>query len=498
MLVCRKWYNVVMNSPKLWTTISCHHIEARWIDRLLSLSQDLPISVKVLRNNNAFARTYTSLSVLHSLSMHLAATTSRDIARVHEINIRVGVRQGDWRLEECLESFTRGLPMLHTFYLSARHYEEELNPLLFGGVAPKLRRFTLRTELGAPPTFPLLRHLNWLHLEFTSDPRSWSVEETLMVLAASPSLTSLALVGVVNDTPHDYIAYPEDTVVLPLRLFVFDLPKIALRRLTDRLSSSRRIILDGRMSTSRTPDFVYGQFTCVDRDDPLTSLFISLSMEGSHIIGYTASVNPLLDLRYTPAFPDGDVDVRNFIGVRGSRLSMTDSVSRPFAFDIEIAASLQDVPDEADFLAHMADVSTHTQTDTVRWLFINVKKSVSQIMHEETWRRLFLIMPEVDRLSIRIETQAMESMLAALRSRPPSMTDSVAVILPKLRTLELYLEFNGTFNVVPSTTNLLNQRKEEARQFFDSDSFRQNLSDMLVSRRKCSAPIRSCVWQANI
>lgn len=149
MLVCRKWYNVVMNSPKLWTTISCHHIEARWIDRLLSFSQDLPISIKALRNNNSFARTYTSLSLLHSLSTHLAATTSRDIARVHEINIRDGVRQGHWRLEESLESFIKELPMLHTFYLSARHYEEELNPLLFGGIAPKLRRFTLRTELGA-------------------------------------------------------------------------------------------------------------------------------------------------------------------------------------------------------------------------------------------------------------------------------------------------------------------------------------------------------------
>ncbi|EIM92187.1 uncharacterized protein STEHIDRAFT_117258 [Stereum hirsutum FP-91666 SS1] len=85
----------------------------------------------------------------------------------------------------------------------------------------------------------------------------------------------------------------------------------------------------------------------------------------------------------------------------------------------------------------------------------------------------------------------METMLAALRSRPPSMTDSAAVILPKLRTLELSLEFNGTFNAVPSTTNVLDQQKEEALQFFESDSFRQNLSDMLISRRERSAPITS-------
>lgn len=493
MLVCRKWYNVVINTPALWITIACHHIEARWIERLLSLSQDLPISLRVLKNNNAYARTYNSLSVFHCLCMSLVMTTSTDITRVQEIHIRDDVRQGGGHLnlEQSLACLRQSFPMLHTFYLSARYYAKELDPLLLGGLAPKLRRFTLKTQLGTPPTSPLLRHLTWLHLDFTSESRSWSVEETLAVLAASPSLTSLALVGVVGDSPHNSIAYPEKPVVLPLRLFIFDLSKMAMRRLTDRLVSSRRITLNGTMSTSRTPDFVYGQFNCVDRDDPLSSLFVSLSMGGFRIIDYPASANPLLDLRYSRAFPSDRTDVRYFIGDRGTNLSTIDNVPRPFAFDIFIAASLLDVPDETDFLSHTVDISTHSLTDTVRWFSINVKTTVSPIMHEETWRRLFLTMPLVDRLSIRIEDRAMESMLAALRSRPSSMNDGAAVVLPRLRTLELDLEFGGTFNSVPLSANVLNRRKEEALEYFESGTFRLNLSDVLDYRRERSAPITS-------
>lgn len=440
MLVCRRWHSVAINTPKLWTTIACPEChEDRWVLPLLKRSRDLPLSVRLHRDRTLYTPSYFSRNTFHKLVKVLVQNPA-DMRRLQSIHIRTDLPHDTFTVEQCLEQFRLPAPALRVFHLDAIDHRAVLSPDLFGGTAPSLREFTLKTRLGLSSTHPLLRNLTCLHLEVAGIAFLWSVEETLAVLAACPSLTSLALASVLDDAPSNSFAYPVDTVTLPLRLFVFHALDKNLRRLTDRLASSRPTVLDGTIIDNRIPNFVSPNFAPVTSNEPLSTLFMSLTSNGDHIIGYPATVDPSLDLRRSafPSAKDGRYDVRDFDDERYSKISSTDTSSRLFLFDLLFLSSHVDMVE----LVHSC---TRSPTHTVRWLSIKVKKPTSApAISENNWRYLFESMPQVERLSIRAKDRFMDPLLAALHPRPLSTSDTprsgsdgASVLFPKLRTLEL-------------------------------------------------------------
>lgn len=487
MLVCRRWYTIVIGTPKLWTTIACPEcLEDRWVLPLLKRSRELPLSIRLYRDKTLYTPSYFSRNTFYKLVTALIQNPS-DMARLQNIYIRTDLPHDTYTVERCLDKFRLPAPALRVFRLDTIHYKAELSLKLFGGVTPGLREVILKTRVGLLPTHPLLRDLTYLHLQFTNH-RSWSVGQTLAVLAACPSLTSLALVGVLSDTPSDPSTYPVDTITLPLRLFVFDASETALRSLIGRLASLCPTVMDGTISENRTLDFISPNISPTTPDDPLTSLFVSLTSGGDHIIGYPESVDPSLDLRpaFSPLAKDRRRDVRDFDDERQSKLPSTDTNPRLFLFDMLFDRPHVDVPE-------LVLASTHPQTNTVRWLFIKVDKprSAPAISDKNTWRRLFESMPQVERLSIRAKDRFMDPALAALLPDPSSASDlsrscsdSTVILLPKLRTLELC-------QWAPHQE--VREDSEPGTSFLEDGESIRRLLEIIKARQSHSAPISSLV-----
>lgn len=489
MLVCRQWHGAAVNSPKLWATIECHH--PGWIAPLLRLSQNMPLSIWMIREKNS-QRSAQPLSALQRLSMTLASS-SEDMNRVQSIHIEDDSDIFHNSTVETVCNLRLPAPTLRTFHLSAERSMMNLDPFLFGGITPSLRHFALRIGLGISAKSPLLRNLTSLHLEVTSHHEPWSVEDALVVLAASPALNSLALIDVFTNRPsHTGFVYPAEVITLPLKLFSYRATKPAMQHLTRRLASSCPTVIDGTLITSEPPDFIAGDIRPSQANGSLSSLFVGLFGENIRTIGYPESTDPLTDLLATESSPTSIMDVRDLVELK-LKVDPLETYSRPFLFDIVLhypsIVRLGNLQNDA-FLAQMINTCTWSQMQTVRWLFIKAKRSISYDIPEEAWRLLFVTMPQVERLSICAEKHVIECALAALSPRAgPSTHDFMAaftVLLPNLRTLELDVEFSRDFGP--------RDLEKERQQFADACLSRENsLFSGLYFRSMVSAPLTSLV-----
>lgn len=436
------------------------------------------------------AETHQPGDSLYMLAKRLESSPP-DMQRLRAIYIR-DPSPVDVMLRESLDCLTQPATAIYSIYIEAWRYRHPFHPHFLGSSTPNLRELTLKTQFGIVPTHTLLRNLTTLSLTNSSESPSWTIEETLVVLAACPHLTRLGLTNVVESSPVDSI----HKVTLPLRLFVFTATKIAAQRLVERLESSCFTVLDGHISTTRQPDFVPGQLspTCVS--DTLTSLFVSLFASGYHAIGYSAKQNPLDDLRASLKEPRRKRDVREFIGDHGSKTPSTDMSPRPFLFDIEYATSFVDDDNDNDFVARSIETVTHSQVNTVRWLFIAIGTSMTSVMTEETWRQLFAITPLVERLSIHAEDGAVSAVLGAL-STPMTIPSheipshvATHLLLPRLHALELAAESWRRFNPWQTAHG---QNHIGNTSLYEDSHFHQTLSNVLSSREARSTPITSLV-----
>lgn len=484
MLVCHRWHKVAIDTPKLWTTIACSdRLEDRWVLPLLKRSQDLPLFISLNGEGAPYKPSHYFRNTFHKVVTVLVENQT-DMRRLQNIHIDAHRPHDTFTVARCLDKFRLPAPALRVFHLDSIPYKAALSADLFGGVTPSLRELTLNTRLGLSPIHPLLRDLTCLHLEFrTSDDRyTWSVEETLAVLATCPSLTSLALFGVLRDTPNNSSGYPVDTITLPLRLFVFNAPETALRRLTDRLASSRPTVIDGTILKNRSMlDFISPNFSPIAPNEPLSTLFLSLTSDGDRIIGYPATFDPSLDLRQSHSFfaKDGKCEVRDFDDELDSKHSSTDTNPRLFLFDLLLYHSNVDVPELVHYF-------THSQEHTVRSLFIKVKWTPRAVV-ENTWRRLFESMPQVERLSIRAKDRHMDPVLAALRPQQActsnssrSGADGVSVLLPNLRTLELEQAW---------LDEEIGEEREPGTALLEDGESVRRLLEIIKARKNHSAPI---------
>lgn len=193
--VCRKWREVALNDPALWSQIS--PARPRWALEMLSRSRNAPLS---------FIADYFDLSFK---GQEATRTILKQISRVQELSLSVpepGV---------LLAELVQPAPNLKSFTM--RVYRElrpkELEGPLFQGVAPKLRHMSL-DNFKIPWGSPLFRGLTVLRLANLNLHHDVSPAQFLDVFRRIPNLHALRIMEVEVELRNETFTPPQ-RLVLP-------------------------------------------------------------------------------------------------------------------------------------------------------------------------------------------------------------------------------------------------------------------------------------------
>ncbi|KAG8896387.1 hypothetical protein FRC01_011845, partial [Tulasnella sp. 417] len=245
--VCHWWSKIILDSPALWTVVSCkNQLQPTYVTEALRLSRRMPLDV-------AFSFGPISPSTLG----HCFETLCRESSRWRRLAINY---DGLLRHLEFLEEVSA--PGLEDFLLCPNPVTADGNAMqplnIFNGERlPKLRTFglsggSIRWELGQLAGGAL--RTIYLDLIRTHAP---SVTQILDVVRLSPLLETLSLnlVALVTDNVAELpTVQPPSMITVTLK----DLPGAALRQLVPRIQPPSRcvnFIVENTLSMEEAPDF---------------------------------------------------------------------------------------------------------------------------------------------------------------------------------------------------------------------------------------------------
>ncbi|TFY75074.1 hypothetical protein EWM64_g8938 [Hericium alpestre] len=206
--VCRRWRQVALSSPALWTNIGAPQT-APWMEEMLARSKQVPFTFSA---SIALDRTICDVIV--------KALGPDHISRMKGLHLSASECDGYGLFTEgqnkslriyVLKNLNHPAPMLETLvFKNMTWYNEALPQNIFANTLPRLRRFSLDQCFELSWEAPYFRNLTDLDLDFRS---KFSSAKLLTLLKESPMLENLKISR--RGPSDDQERYVGDIVSLP-------------------------------------------------------------------------------------------------------------------------------------------------------------------------------------------------------------------------------------------------------------------------------------------